>query len=92
MAAERERACPGRASPCFRGGREAVNVVPEEKEGQHVGRVKARDAEATQRRGGRWTPARTLAEKGRATTHTWMSTFTYMSGWDRMVRPEPRST
>lgn len=30
--------------------------------------------------------------EGMATTHTWMSTFTYMSGWDRMVRPEPRST
>lgn len=56
------------------------------------GRVKAWDAEPTHRRGGRWRPDRTLAGKGRATTHTWMSTFTYMNGWDRMVRPEPRST
>lgn len=30
--------------------------------------------------------------KGTATTHTWMSTFTYMRGWDRMVSPEPRMT
>lgn len=92
LAAEREPACPGRVSGCSERGREAVEVVPDGREGQHLERVKAWDAEPTHRRRGRWRPDRTPAGKEKATTHTWMSTFTYMSGWDRMVRPEPRST
>lgn len=79
-------------------GRRRVDVVPAGEDGaaeeqQHLGGLKAQEgwsrssgALGSGDRIGRW------AGKGMATTHTWMSTFTYMSGWDRMVRPEPRST
>lgn len=87
---------PGPRRPTAAEGRRAVEGVPagkDEAAEEHLGRLKARGgwsrpsgaAGSGNRRGSR-------AGKGMATTHTWMSTFTYMSGWDKMVRPEPRST
>lgn len=77
-------------------GRRVVEAVPAGKDGaaeeQHLGRLKAREGwSRSSGAAGSGDGRGRQAGKGMATTHTWMSTFTYMSGWDKMVRPEPRS-
>ena len=75
-----------------------MEAVPKGKEGaagkeQHLRGLKAREGwSRSPSAEGSGVSTRRRAGMGMATTHTWMSTFTYMSGWDRMVRPEPRST
>lgn len=98
-----ERAAAPGGEATARGGPRAVDgpragkAGPAGKDGaaeeRHLGKPKAREgwsrspgAVGSGDRTGR------QAGRGTATTHTWMSTFTYMSGWDRMVRPEPKST